>query len=127
MDTGSAGTVMTVQRTLLVQLNSMLTDRAVRELRDLVGRSLEAQPHRGLVLDLKAVEAMDSYVTRCVRDLAICARMMGVPTVVCGVQPTVADTLVEMDFDMGDVRTVLSLDVALRVLPAAGRRARGRS
>jgi rsbT antagonist protein RsbS len=121
----SAGSLMTVQRTLLVQLNPALTDAGVRHLRDAVGRALEAQPLRGLVLDLASVDAMDSYITRCIRDLAVCARLMGVRTVVCGVQPAVADTLVEMGFELGGVRTVISLDAALRVLSspvATGRR-----
>jgi rsbT antagonist protein RsbS len=117
---------MTVERTLLVQLNPELTDSAVRQLRDAVGRTLEAQALRGLVLDLASVEVMDSYITRCIRDLALCARLMGVPTIVCGVQPAVADTLVEMGLELGEVQTVLNVDVALRTLRTlrSGRRAR---
>lgn len=123
MDGGAAGTLMTVDRTLLVRLNPNLTDRSVRDLRDIIGRALAASPLRGVVVDLGSVDAMDSYITRCIRDLAIGARLMGVPTVVCGVQPDVADTLVEMGLDLGSVPTVLNLDVALRVL--AGMRRRG--
>lgn len=123
MNVDTAGALMTVERTLLVQLNPELTDSAVRQLRDAVGRTLEAQALRGLVLDLASVEVMDSYITRCIRDLALCARLMGVPTIVCGVQPAVADTLVEMGLELGEVQTVLSVDVALRTL-RTGRRAR---
>lgn len=123
MNVDTAGALMTVERTLLVQLNPELTDSAVRQLRDAVGRTLEAQALRGLVLDLASVEVMDSYITRCIRDLALCARLMGVPTIVCGVQPAVADTLVEMGLELGEVQTVLNVDVALRTL-RTGRRAR---
>lgn len=123
MNVDTAGALMTVERTLLVQLNPELTDSAVRQLRDAVGRTLEAQALRGLVLDLASVEVMDSYITRCIRDLALCARLMGVPTIVCGVQPAVADTLVEMGLELGEVQTVLNVDVALRTL-RIGRRAR---
>jgi rsbT antagonist protein RsbS len=108
---------MTVDRTLLVQLDPSPSDRAVRELRNVVGHTLESQPLRGLVVDLTSVNALDSYITRCVRDLAVSARLMGLPTVVCGVQPAVADTLVEMGLDLGDVPTALNLDRALRALP----------
>ena|SRR5512132_2038163 len=126
MNVDTAGALMTVERTLLVQLNPELTDSAVRQLRDAVGRTLEAQSLRGLVLDLASVEVMDSYITRCIRDLALCARLMGVPTIVCGVQPAVADTLVEMGLELGEVQTVLNVDVALRTLRTlrSGRRAR---
>jgi rsbT antagonist protein RsbS len=126
MSGNSAGALMTVDRTLLVQLNPSPSDRAVRELRDIVGSTLESQPLRGLVVDLTSVDALDSYITRCIRDLAVCARLMGLPTVVCGVQPTVADTLVEMGLDLGDVRTALNLDRALSAL-SDPRRARPRS
>ena len=127
MNVGSAGSLMTVERMLLVQLHQTLTDGAVRELRALVGMTLERNALRGLVLDLASVDAMDSYITRCIRDLAISARLMGVPTVVCGVQPAVADTLVEMGMDLGGIRTTLNLDSALRILKASGRTAQVRS
>ncbi len=126
MNVGSAGAMMTVEGTLLVQLNPTLTDAAVRQLRSVVGASLEAQAPRGLVLDLAGVDAMDSYITRCIRDLAISARLMGVPTIVCGVQPAVADTLVEMGLSLGEVLTALHLDGALRLLRAP-RRPRARA
>ena len=116
MNVGSAGAMMTVERTLLVQLNPTLTDSAVRQLRAVVGTTLESQSPRGLVLDLTSVDAMDSYITRCIRDLAISARLMGVPTIVCGVQPAVADTLVEMGLSLGQVQTTVNLDAALRLL-----------
>jgi rsbT antagonist protein RsbS len=88
-----------------------------------VGATLVQRSPRGLVLDLAAVDLMDSYITRCVRDLAVSARLMGVPTVVCGVRPVVADTLVEMGLELGDVLTALNLDSALRILKGR-RRAR---
>ena len=113
MMNGNAGTLMIVERTLLVQLDPELTDSAVRTLRDRVGATLDAQPLRGVVLDLASVNLMDSYITRCIRDLAVSAKLMGVPTVICGVQPGVADTLVEMGMALGDVPTAINLDGGL--------------
>jgi rsbT antagonist protein RsbS len=103
MEINSAGALMTLRGTLLVKLAPSPTDHAVRLLREHVGRTLEAESLRGLVVHPRAIDAMDSYI----RDLAIGARPMGVPTVVCGVQPNVADTLVEMGLDLGDVRTAV--------------------
>ncbi|NUP08705.1 MAG: STAS domain-containing protein [Polyangiaceae bacterium] len=123
IEEGSAGSLMVVERTLIVQLNPALTDSAVRRLRDVVGSTLEAQQLRALVINMASVDMMDSYLTRCIRDLAVSARLMGVPTIVCGVQPAVADTLVEMGMDLGDVRTTLNLDSALRLVKQS-RRAR---
>lgn len=123
MNVGTAGAMMTVERTLVVQLNEALTDGAVRQLRAAVRGVLEAEDLRGMVIDLASVEAMDSYITRCIRDLAVSAHLMGVTTVVCGVQPAVADTLVEMGLSLGDIQTAINLDGALRLLRAP-RRAR---
>ena len=124
MNAGTGGALMTVEQMLLVQLNQTLTDSTVRDLRALVGSTLEEKALRGVVLDLASVDVMDSYLTRCIRDLAISARLMGVPTVVCGVQPAVADTLVEMGMDLGGIKTTLSLDSAIRALKTATRPAR---
>jgi rsbT antagonist protein RsbS len=112
---------MIVEQTLLVQLDPELTDGAVRALRNRVGVTLEAQQLRGVVLDLASVNLMDSYITRCIRDLAVSAKLMGVPTVICGVQPGVADTLVEMGLGLGDIPTAMNLDGALRLLRAPKR------
>ena len=116
LDGRRAGAVMMVERTLLVQLDAAITDGAIRRLRDEVGAALEDADVRGLVLNLANVDLIDSYLTRCIRDLAIGARLMGVPTVVCGVQPAVADTVVEMGMDLEGVRTTLNVDTALRLL-----------
>lgn len=121
MNGASAGALITVDGTLVVQLSPNLTDGSVRELRDTVARTLDLNALRGLVLDLTSVDAMDSYITRCIRDLAISARLMGVPTIVCGVQPAVADTMVEMGLELGEVPTVLNLDGALRTFNARRR------
>ncbi len=118
-DAGAAAALITVEGTLVVQLNPVLTDGAVRDLRDTVSRTLAEQSLRGVVVNLSSVDVMDSYITRCIRDLAVSARLMGVPTVICGVQPAVADTLVEMDLMFGDVPTSLNLDRALRLLRRA--------
>jgi rsbT antagonist protein RsbS len=117
----AAGVLVIMNKTLVVQLNPVLTDGGVRELRDTVSQTISEQALRGVVVNLSRVDVMDSYITRCIRDLAVSARLMGVPTVICGVQPAVADTLIEMDLGFGDVRTTLNLDRALRLVRAVRR------
>jgi rsbT antagonist protein RsbS len=77
---------------------------------------IERDPPAGLIVNLARVEVMDSDVTRCVRDLAAGARRMGVETVVCSVPPVVADTMVEMGLELGELRTSLDIDSAVRLL-----------
>jgi rsbT antagonist protein RsbS len=117
----AAGALITVNGTLVVQLNPVLSDSSVQDLRATVSHTLTEKSLGGVVINLASVDVMDSYITRCIRDLAVSARLMGVPTVICGVQPAVADTLVEMDLGFGDIPTALNLDRALRILRRARR------
>jgi rsbT antagonist protein RsbS len=110
--------IIFVRDTLLCPLPAELTDSDVRTLRDEVGRVLRESSVLGVVIDLSAVDTVDSYITRCIRDVAVGARLMGAETVVCGVRVEVASTLVEMDLPLEGVRTARSLDHALSVLGA---------
>ncbi|MFO0686711.1 MAG: STAS domain-containing protein [Sandaracinus sp.] len=117
----SAATVMMVRGVLVVQVSPEPTDAGVRELRERVGEALVAREVRGLAIDLARSEMMDTYLTRCVRDLAVGARLMGVRTVVCGLRPAVAETVVDMGMTLDDVPTARDLDHALDVLNASRR------
>src|SRR6185369_15163342 len=81
---------------LIVPIQVSLSDSLVEQLRDDVTAAIEEGQVSGLIVDLSGVDMMDSYITRCIRDLALSARMMGVETVVCGMPRGVVITLVEM-------------------------------
>lgn len=117
----SGATVMMVRGVLVVQVSPEPTDAGVRELRERVGAALVAHEVRGLAIDLARTAMMDTYLTRCVRDLAVGARLMGVRTVVCGLRPAVVETVVDMGLTLDDVPTARDLDHALDVLNASRR------
>ncbi len=119
----AGATVMMVRGVLVVQVAPEPTDAGVRALRAQVGEALIAHEVRGLAIDLGRSEMMDTYLTRCVRDLAVGARLMGVKTVVCGLRPAVAETVVDMGLTLDEVPTARDLDHALDLL-RGGRRAR---
>lgn len=110
--------MISVKGNLLCPLPSELTDSDVRTLRDEVGRVLRERTVFGVVIDLSAVDTVDSYITRCIRDVAVGARLMGAETIVCGLRVEVASTLVDMDLPLEGVRTARSLDHALSMLRA---------
>jgi rsbT antagonist protein RsbS len=70
----------------------------------------------GLAIDLSAVRELDSYLTRAIRDVAMLARLMGVATVVCGIRPAVAITLVDMGLELPGVQTAMNLERAVELL-----------
>jgi rsbT antagonist protein RsbS len=85
-------------------------------LKDDVAREIEASGPWGLVIDVSGVDIMDSYITRTIRDIALIARLMGVRTVLSGMAPMIAMTLVEMGMELAGVATELNLELALERL-----------
>jgi rsbT antagonist protein RsbS len=101
---------------LLVSVRGELDDRQVDALRSDVAERIEAREPSGLVLDLSGVEILDSYLTRALRDLVVAARLMGVRSVVCGLRPAVAITLVDMGLEVPGALVAMNLDRAVERL-----------
>lgn len=101
---------------LLVPLQGGMSDDAVNRLREDVTARLAAESAKGLIVDVSALAYMDSFVTRVVRDLALIARLMGVRTVVCGLSPEVAITVIDMGLELEGVVTALNMERAIEEL-----------
>ena len=100
---------------LIVSIHTALDDdqltRLQRDLLDRVGR----QRSRGIVIDLAAVDVLDSFAARTLSDLAQMARLRGAETVLVGIAPEVAMTMVQMTLNL-PMRTALDLEEGLRCL-----------
>ena len=111
--------VLQIGDVLLVSIQTDLDDQAVLNLQDdLAARVVESEAH-GVVIDITAVEIVDSFVGRMLATIASISRMLDAETVVVGMRPAVAITLVELGLSLGGVRTALTLEKGLRVLDAA--------
>jgi rsbT antagonist protein RsbS len=108
--------IINLYANLIVPIQGSLGDNAMAQLTDDVTRRVETDGARGLVIDVSGVALMDSFITRNIRDLALTARLMGVNTVVSGLQPAVAVTLVEMGLEIQGLQTSLNLERALEHL-----------
>ena len=82
---------------------------------DLLQRIFETRA-RGLILDLTAVEVVDSFIGRLISDIASMAGLMGTRVVITGFQPAVAITLVELGLELQGVLTALNLEKGLAAL-----------
>jgi rsbT antagonist protein RsbS len=101
---------------LIASVHTALDDsQLVRFQRDLVER-IGAVRARGVVIDVAALDVLDSFGTRTLRDIAEMARLRGAVTVVVGIQPDVAFTMVELGMDTGSVTTALDLEEGLAEL-----------
>ncbi|MER6440221.1 STAS domain-containing protein [Streptomyces sp. NPDC001185] len=111
--------VLQIGQVLLVSIQTDLDDHAVLLLQDdLAAMVVESGAH-GVVIDITAVEIVDSFVGRMLATIASISRLLDAQTVVVGMRPAVAITLVELGLSLGGVRTALTLDKGLRVLAQA--------
>jgi len=101
---------------LIAAILSDLTDKEVvamrGELIDLVGRYRS----RGLVIDVSALDVIDSFVARALRSIVLTVRLRGAHTVIVGIQPDVAIALVQFRLNLGPFRVALDLDSARTLL-----------
>jgi rsbT antagonist protein RsbS len=100
-------------RVLIVAIGADVTDDSVMTFQgDLSDRVVEMQA-RGVVIDVSALDVVDSFMARVLNDTASMLRLLGADVVICGIQPAVAMTLVEMGRALIDVATAFTLERAL--------------
>lgn len=112
--------IIRLRNNLVVSIQVDLSDRLVVRLKEDITKAIEATSATGLILDLSGIDLMDSYISRAIRDIGLVARLMGVRSVMCGMSPLIATTLVEMGMDMKEVVSTLNLDSALALLEGTG-------
>ncbi|WP_327339429.1 STAS domain-containing protein [Streptomyces sp. NBC_01259] len=111
--------VLRIGQVLLVSIQTDLDDQAVMLLQDDLAAAVVDSGAHGVVIDITAVEIVDSFVGRMLATIASISRLLDAQTVVVGMRPAVAITLVELGLSLGGVRTALTLDKGLRVLEQA--------
>ena len=93
-----------------------MDDRTVIHLQERILTELERTGARGVLIDISLLEMVDSFIGRVLSDVAAMARIMDARTVVVGMQPAVAITLVELGLELRGVDTVLNVDEGIRLL-----------
>lgn len=101
---------------LIASIQFDLTDKQVLQLRDDLSDRIGRFRVRGLIIDVAALDVIDSFVARSLGAIAVTARLRGAETVIVGIQPDVAIAMVQFDLDLERLRTALDLDEALAVL-----------
>ncbi|MFF5724499.1 STAS domain-containing protein [[Kitasatospora] papulosa] len=114
--------VLKIGDVLLVSIQVDLEDQTVLDLQDDLAARIVATGASGVVIDITAVEIVDSFVGRMLATTAAISRMLDAETVVVGMRPAVAITLVELGLSLGGVRTALTLEKGLDMLARADSR-----
>ncbi|HEY4279329.1 MAG TPA: STAS domain-containing protein [Conexibacter sp.] len=105
---------------LIASIQAALTDTDVLRLQDRVLADIGRFRSRGVVVDVTALDVMDSFVSRSLRGIAHMTRLRGAETVIVGIQPEVAFAMVQLGTSMEDVHTALDLEEGLALLESLG-------
>ncbi|GAA3831975.1 STAS domain-containing protein [Streptomyces phyllanthi] len=111
--------VLRIGDVLLVTLQGDLHDGTAEQLQQDVSEAAADSRVNGVVIDLSGVEIVDSFLGRVLADIAAKTRLLAAETVVAGMRPAVAITLVELGLTLPGLRTALSTEEALRLLGGA--------
>ncbi|MFF5110786.1 STAS domain-containing protein [Streptosporangium sp. NPDC000509] len=101
---------------LIVSIQIDLQDMSVLALQEDLSEKVVETGARGVIIDITAVEIVDSFIGRMLATIAAISRMLDAETIVVGMRPAVAITLVELGLSLGGVRTALNLEKGVALL-----------
>jgi rsbT antagonist protein RsbS len=104
---------------LLVSIQVDMHDRLAMTLQDDLTDQIVRHLARGVLIDISALEMVDSFIGRMLSNIANMARLLDAETVVVGMRPSVAITLVELGMPMHGIRTALDVEKGMAALSAA--------
>ena len=108
---------------LLVSIQVDMHDQLALALQDDLTNKIAKTGARGVLIDISAVEMVDSFIGRMIANIASMARILDARTVLVGMQPAVAITLVELGLTLPGVRTALDVERGMALLRGDRRRA----
>lgn len=101
---------------LIASMQEALTDRALLQLRDDLSERIGRYRARAVIIDVTALDVLDSFATRTLGGIAHTARLRGARTVVVGIQPEVAFAMVQLGLALDGVDTALDLEEGLELI-----------
>jgi len=113
--------ILKMGRCLLVTIQVDLLDQTALALQDDLAERISATAAQGVLIDISALEIVDSFVGRILASISGIAAIMGATLVVVGMQPAVAITLVELGLSLDGVRTALDVERGMALLQAGER------
>lgn len=109
---------------LIASIQSALSDQELVQLRDDFAERVGRFRIKGVIIDVMALDVLDSFATRTLRGIAEVAKLRGATTVVVGIQPEVAFAMVQLGLALDGVATALDLEEGLAYLRGAANRGR---
>jgi rsbT antagonist protein RsbS len=101
---------------LLVTIQVDMHDRLALNLQDDLTSRIDAEGSRGVLIDISGLDMVDSFIGRMLGDIAATARVLDAETVIVGMRPAVAITLVELGLELPGVRTALDVERGMQLI-----------
>ena len=108
--------ILKLGRILLVSIQIDLDDQTALALQDDLSERIVSTGATGVLIDITGLEMVDSFIGRMLSTIASISRVLDAETVVVGMRPAVAITLVELGLSLADVRTALDVEKGMRLL-----------
>jgi rsbT antagonist protein RsbS len=108
--------ILKIGATLLVSIQVDLQDHTALQLQEDLAQRITDTGARGVLIDISGLEIVDSFIGRMLASIASISRVLDATTVVVGMRPAVAITMVELGLSLGGVQTALDVEKGLRLL-----------
>jgi rsbT antagonist protein RsbS len=108
--------ILKLGRALLVTIQVDMHDRLALALEEDLTQKIVATGARGVLIDISALEVVDSFIGRVLNNIAAVSRILDADTVVVGMQPAVAITLVELGLTLSGVKTALNVERGIKMI-----------
>lgn len=113
--------ILSLEKFLLVSIQVDMHDQLALSLQDDLANSIVKQKARGVLIDISALDVVDSFIGRTLGTIAGVSRVLDAETVIVGMQPSVAITLVELGLSLSGIRTALNIDRGMQLLRLSSR------
>jgi rsbT antagonist protein RsbS len=113
--------ILKMGRFLLVTIQVDMHDRLAMSLQEDLTDRIVKENARGVLIDISTLEIVDSFIGRMLGSIASMSRMLDAETVVVGMQPAVAITMVELGLSLSGVRTALNVEKGMEILQGLAR------
>lgn len=114
--------ILKMGNVLLVSIQIDMHDRLAMTLQDDLTSQIVATGAKGVLIDISSLEVVDSFIGRMLANTAAMARILDANTVVVGMRPAVAITLVELGLSLAGVRTALNVEQGMRLIQSDSER-----
>jgi rsbT antagonist protein RsbS len=111
--------ILRMGRFLLVTIQVDMHDQLAMTLQDDLTQRIVSDRARGVLIDISSLDVVDSFIGRMISNIASMSRVLDAQTVVVGMQPAVAITLVELGLELPGVRTALNVEKGMALLQAS--------